>query len=278
MGEIGFIVGCFAISAFFFLLANVARKSARKLRGKNLSTLDKFQLKPHHLFDLKSRQLFTAKNRQNLSLTHPDYSAIKENISEYLLENNVYKAMELCVFILVKSKLTTKLGCCPIANLKRKELNNLMRNMRNGFSHKNQYLVNQAVLFEFRERTMLTPFSLIGSRVFQFLVDVWKHAEEDTEDTNNCFTNAKEKLIKVLESTHNSTGKCWACNSGYRWSRIRREVRLIILAGGTVILPIAVWLGDNITDVVFFIHYAQYVGDPILQGPSNHASRTHCRS
>ena len=108
---------------------------------------------------------------------------------------------------------------------------------------------------------MLTPFSLIGSRVFHILADTWKHEDEDT---NNCFSIAKEKLRKVLEGVHNSTGKCLACNPNFHMSRMRRRIRLVILTIKTVIQPIAVWLGDNITDVVFFISYAQYVGDPIL--------------
>ena len=264
MDEILFIVGCLAFSTLFFLLALRARNSARKLRKENLLSLDKFHLDPLHLSDLKSRNNFSAKNRKKLSETFPDYALIKESIRNYLTEDEVYKSMELCVFSIIRSKLTRKIFSCPIANLKMKELNTMMINMRERFSEENSLMLNQAVLFELRERTMLTPFSLIGSRVFQILADVWKHAKEEKDGTNNCNLTSRENVVKSFESIHSFSGQCLACNSGYHRSVISRGLRLIALAGKTVVVLIARWLADNVTDVLFFLAYAQSVGDPIL--------------
>eukprot|EP00092_Neocalanus_flemingeri_P007203 GFUD01007781.1.p1 GENE.GFUD01007781.1~~GFUD01007781.1.p1 ORF type:complete len:693 (+),score=115.26 GFUD01007781.1:27-2081(+) len=261
--EFGFSLGCLSISVVFFVLSFVARKSARKLRRKNLLTLDKFQLENYHLVDLKSRKTFMNKNRKNLSQTHPDYSNMKKYIDNHLSENDVYKKMEQCVFIVLKSRLTKKLSSCPIANSRMKELKTLMKDMKNHFSDINPYMVNQAVMFEFRERTMLNPFSLIGSRVFHLLVDTWTN-ETSSEDAKNCCSNVNEKLIKLLEVFHDSAGKCLACNSSYSKSTLGRMIHNLILATKTVLKPVGIWLADNVTDVLFFITYAQFVGDPIL--------------
>jgi hypothetical protein len=119
--------------------------------------------------------MFMKGNRKKLSMTHPEYSRVKKNLDHYLHEKVVFETMEGCVFSILKRRETTQFSPCQLANLRMKQLRILMSNMKIHFCNENPYLVNQAVLFEFRERAMMNPFSLIGSRVFHLLFETWKN-------------------------------------------------------------------------------------------------------
>merc|ERR1711915_577252 len=124
-------------------------------------------------------------------------------------------------------------------------------------------LVNQAVLFELRERTMLTPFSLPGSRVFQLLANYWTDAQKEKKE-NNILDVVGALVILLMERAHKSFGNCLACKADYKMSKFRSSIRLTVIMMKTIAIPILVWLFDNITDVLFFIEYAQAIDDPIL--------------
>ena len=86
--------------------------------------------------------------------------------------------METCAISILKSRSTSAFFDCPSFDLKMRELKTLLQNIKRSLRNENPEFVDQAVLFEFRQRTMLNPFSLIGSRIFFFLAELWNMEEE----------------------------------------------------------------------------------------------------
>ena len=263
MWEVVLISFCLSFAIIYFILARITRTSARVLRRRDLSILDEFNLEHDELLSLASRNQFMSSKRSNLYTVLPDYATLKDSIKTHLTESNLFGRMQEHVFNILKSKLTKKIFCCPVANEEESKLRQLMQDMYQHFSKNDLSLINQAVLFEFRERTMLTPFSLPGSRVFQLLANYWTDAQKEKKE-NNTLDVVRALVIFLLERAHKSFGNCLACKADYKMSKFRSSMRSTVITMKTIAIPILVWLIDNITDVLFFIEYAQAIDDPIL--------------
>ena len=141
---------------------------------------------------------------------------------------DLFKTMEECVFCIFKGRSTTTLFDCQLVDLKMKELKKLMEVLHRHFSNEPQNLVNQAVLFEFRERTMLNPFSLIGSRMFNLLAETWEN-EEAFQERENLLERFKEKLFAFIKMFIDSKCGCMICNTKYSISFVGRFLSILIL-------------------------------------------------
>ena len=264
---------CAVISVFFAILAFVARKSSRKRRRKDLENIDTFVLEHHALLKLTSRRKFMQGKCEKMKSSHPRYSEVRTKVNKYLSENKTFKHMSEHIFNSLKSSLTNRLSFCPNANKSREDLMLEMRKMKMHFSEcSEEALLNQAVMLEFRERTMMNAFSLIGSRVYYILVKTWQETKIN-EDKTSVTSRWKTWARKYLEKIHPLTGLCLACNKSYLKSNFFIFTSGVVLVFRTILRPVGIWIWDNVSDVQVFIYFMSMISDQPLLSSINPSSQ-----
>ena len=211
--DISFAVSCIILSTILASLAFFARRSSRALRKKDVKIIEQFELHHHTLLDLKSRRNLMQDKYKKLAMSNPRYVEVRNKVNTYLSENDTFENMKEYVNSIIKNTLTNKVSICPVTKKCKENLHAEMRTMKSHFSECSEDpLLIQAIWMEFRERTMMNPFSLIGSRVFHILSKTWQETKIE-EETLSCISDSW--VARQLEKMHQMTGLCLACDRNY---------------------------------------------------------------